>query len=52
MDLAKQYHIFKFRSLFATFKSLKSAVFSMHAVVQNLNSNCSYIVASYISFIL
>ena len=34
----EQYYVFEFQNLFATFESLKSVEFPMHAVVQNSNS--------------
>ena len=34
---SKHYHTFDLRSLFATFESLKSVEFTMHAVVRNSN---------------
>ena len=36
---SEQNHIFDLRSLFATFESLKSVKFPMHALVRNSNSN-------------
>ena len=38
----KQYHIFELWSLFATFESLKSVEFLMHAVGRNWNSKHFY----------
>ena len=35
---SEQYHISEFRSLFATFESLKSTKFPMHTVIPNSNS--------------
>ena len=45
-EISEQYHIFELRSLFATFKSLKSVEFPTYAVVRNSNLKHFYSNAS------